>query len=143
MNGEFCIAIHALIYLHRCGRITSSEDLAKNICTNPVQVRKVMSRLKKEGLIAAREGGGHSGYRFCGNTETISLLQIVDALEMRCIQMRWHSGRVDVDCLEAAGMSGLMDEIVGDLETCCRNRMNEITLENLERKLFKNETGRE
>jgi hypothetical protein len=29
MNGEFCVAVHALVYLHHCDRVLSSEELAK------------------------------------------------------------------------------------------------------------------
>ena len=143
MSGEFCVAVYALIYLHHCGRVISSEELAKNICTNPARVRKVMSRLKKAGLITAREGGGNSGYQFCGDAEKILLLSVVDALQERCVQMRWHSGNLDMDCLVASGMSGLMDEIADDLETRCRKRMKEITLADLERKLFQGREERE
>lgn len=143
MNGEFCVAVHALIYLHRCGQITSSEELAHNICTNPARVRKVMSRLKKDGLIAARAGGGDSGYRFCGDPGTISLLRIMDALQARCVQARWHSGKLDMDCLAATGMIGLMDGITEDLEACCRERLSGVTLEELERKLFSNQSNQE
>ena len=35
MNGLFCVAVHALIYLDKRGEQLSSEELAANICTNP------------------------------------------------------------------------------------------------------------
>ena len=56
MNGLFCVAIHALIYLDKRGEQLSSEELAANICTNPARVRKVMAKLKKAGLVATRSG---------------------------------------------------------------------------------------
>ncbi len=143
MNGEFCVAVHALIYLHRCGRVVSSEELAKNICTNPARVRKVMSRLRKASFITAREGGGNGGYRFCGDAEEIPLLAVMDALQIRCVQIHWRSGNLDTDCLMASGMSGLMDEIADDLEAHCRKRMKEISLADLERKLFQGREDRE
>lgn len=136
MNGEFCVAVHALVYLHHCDRMVSSEELSKNICTNPARVRKVMSCLKKAGLVSAREGGGKGGYRFDGDSRTLTLLTVADALQMRCVQMRWHSGNMDMDCLVASGMGGLMDELADDLDARCRSRLKEITLADLERKLF-------
>ena len=47
MNGLFCVAVHALIYLDKRGEQLSSEELAANICTNPARVRKVMAKLKR------------------------------------------------------------------------------------------------
>lgn len=50
MTGDFCLAIHALIYLDHTDGIISSEELAKNICTNPARVRKVLSKLSGQDL---------------------------------------------------------------------------------------------
>lgn len=35
MTGNFCVAVHALVYLNHKGETVSSEKLAENICTNP------------------------------------------------------------------------------------------------------------
>lgn len=47
MNSSFSIAVHALVYLNHMEKVLSSEELARNVCTNPVLIRKVMSKLKK------------------------------------------------------------------------------------------------
>ena len=31
MNSDFCVAVHALVYLNRRGCVLSSEELARNI----------------------------------------------------------------------------------------------------------------
>ena len=49
-NSSFSIAVHALVYLNHMEKVLSSEELAQNVCTNPVLIRKVMSKLKKAGL---------------------------------------------------------------------------------------------
>ena len=51
MNSSFSIAVHALVYLNHMERVLSSEELARNVCTNPVLIRKVMSKLKKAGIV--------------------------------------------------------------------------------------------
>ena len=56
MTGEYAVAVHALVYLYHRGTTVSSEVLAKNICTNPARVRKVMAKLKRGGLVTTREG---------------------------------------------------------------------------------------
>ena len=45
MPSEFIIAVHAMAYLRKHPRLISSEELAENICVNPVRVRKVMAKL--------------------------------------------------------------------------------------------------
>ena len=82
MKSDFSVAVHALVYLSVKGCTLSSDALADNICTNAARVRKVMARLKKAGLVGAREGseggfcpqvpppsspgGGRRGHRLCG-----------------------------------------------------------------------------
>ena len=56
MTGEFTIAVHALVFLDHKKETLSSEELAANICTNPVRVRKVIARLKKYNLLDTKEG---------------------------------------------------------------------------------------
>lgn len=68
MTSEFGMAVHALTFLNHKGEIVSSEALAKNICTNPARVRKVMAKLKKAGLVDTKEGL-EGGYLFQGCTE--------------------------------------------------------------------------
>ena len=42
MDSSFNLAVHALVCLSHSGRSLSSEALAKNICTNPTRVRRVL-----------------------------------------------------------------------------------------------------
>ena len=56
MTSEFAIAVHALVFLDRSNATIASEELADNVCTNPVCIRKVMGKLKKAGLIEAVTG---------------------------------------------------------------------------------------
>ena len=45
-----------MAYLRKHPRLISSEELAENICVNPVRVRKVMAKLKAYGLIDTKQG---------------------------------------------------------------------------------------
>ena len=80
MTSEFAIAVHALVFLDRSNATIASEELADNVCTNPVCIRRVMGKLKKAGLIETREGMG-GGYRIAKANSDITLRQISDALE--------------------------------------------------------------
>ena len=135
MNGEFCVAAHALVYLHHKGVPLSSDALAENICTHPARVRKVLSRLKAAGLVVSKEGEG-GGYRFSGDPAAVTLLDAADALGIRCVELRWHSGSVDMECLVASGMGELLDQLVDDLDDRCRRRLAEVSIADLEGCLF-------
>ena len=67
LNSDFCVAVHGLVYLKHKNDMVPSEELAKNICTNPARVRKVMARLKRAGLVQTKEGkvGGYSSVPDC------------------------------------------------------------------------------
>ena len=34
MTSDYCVAVHALVYLNHKAKVLSSEELAENICTN-------------------------------------------------------------------------------------------------------------
>ena len=96
MNSDFCVAVHALVYLNRRGCVLSSEELARNICTNPARVRKVLARMKKDGLVETKEGSSGGGYRFAKGAGEVSLAQVARALEVRFVSTSWHSGSQEV-----------------------------------------------
>lgn len=109
MNSDFCVAVHALVYLNRRGCVLSSEELARNICTNPARVRKVLARMKKDGLVETKEGSSGGGYRFAKGAGEVSLAQVARALEVRFVSTSWHSGSQEVKCLVATGMAQVME----------------------------------
>lgn len=136
MTSEFAVAVHGLAYLNQRKSTTSSEELAANVCTNPARVRKVMAKLKKAGMIATKEGL-EGGYHFTKDPSSVNLKQICDALEVTFVSSSWKSGDQNMPCMVSSGMSGVMDEIYEDLNELCRNRMEEITIKDIQEKLIK------
>lgn len=134
MNGLFCVAVHALIYLDKRDCILSSEELAANICTNPARVRKVMSKLKKSGLVETKTGNV-GGYHLLRRPSEITLDQIADALEVRFVEPAWHSGGTDLPCMVASGMAEVMDGLFDVLDRHCRSRLSQLRLSDLEAQL--------
>ena len=127
MTGEFSIAVHAIAFLHSHPGRYNSEILAHNVCTNPARIRKVMSKLKRAGLIDAKEGAV-GGYSFVLDSPSVSLLDIFDALNEPVIATTWRSGDPDMDCAVAAGMAHVMDTIYLEMDACCRNKLKTITV---------------
>ena len=139
MDSMFGMAVHALAYLNHMNRALTSEALAQNICTNPARVRKVMAHLKKAGLVKTRTGQA-GGYRLCADAETLTLAQVARAVDARFVSTAWRSGSVDMACLVASGMAAVMDEIYLDLDRQCKERLESVTLSDIDRKLFARES---
>ena len=136
MTSEFSVAVHALVFLNHKGTTYSSEGLAENICTNPARIRKVMAKLKKAELVETKEGI-EGGYHFVMDSKDVTLYMIADALDFTFVSSGWKSGSSEMKCLIASGMGGLMEEVYEDLNQRCLARLKEITIADLDKKIFK------
>ena len=135
MTSEFAIAVHALVFLNHRGITLPSEALAENVCTNPARIRKVMARLKKAGLISTKEGVD-GGYHFTLDPSEVTLRQIDEAVDGRLVSAAWKSGNSEKPCLIASGMAGIMDDIYEELDRLCKERLEQITIADIEQKIF-------
>ena len=79
------------------------------------RVRKIMAGLKRAGLVETKEGN-EGGYRFVGDPAALTLDQVARALEVRFVSTNWRGGGVDQPCLEASGMSEVMDGLLEELD---------------------------
>lgn len=140
MTGEFAIAVHALTFLDRHEGAISSAKLAENVCTNPARVRKVMSKLKKAGLVIA-EQRNDGGYRPAREARGVTLAEIASALDESMIGPVWRSGDVDMDCEVASGMADVMDSIRERLNGECERILAAITLADVGEMLDKRAAG--
>lgn len=135
MDSSFGIAVHALVFLNHRKCVLSSEELAANICTNPVRVRRVMSALGKAGIVETRSG--HiGGYSFTGDADKLALDRVAEALRVRFISTSWRSGDPDMECLVASGMADVMDSVYSQLNTSCIITLKTITIGDLDRRIF-------
>ncbi|MDD3347990.1 Rrf2 family transcriptional regulator [Oscillibacter sp.] len=135
MTAEFPLAVHALVYLLHTGRITPSQELADNICTNPARVRKVMTKLHRAGLAESVRGQG-SGYRCGGETAAVTLGTVLRSLEEEPLSMSWRSGDMDRECLISSGMGAIMDGIYGQLNRQCMETLESMTIGDLTHQIF-------
>lgn len=135
MTSEFAIGVHALVFLNHKNTVVSSELVAENVCTNPTRVRKVLARLKKAGFVETKEGID-GGYHFCGDARQVTLSMIADALEVCFVSAAWKSGNIEMDCLIASGMAGILDGLYQDLNKKCREELDHVTIADLDAEIF-------
>lgn len=135
MTSEFSVAVHALVFLNHKSEVVSSENLAQNVCTNAARIRKIMAKLKKAGLIETKEGID-GGYIFQLHSRDVNLCMIAEALGVVFVSTSWKSGNAEKDCLIASGMADVLDDIYMDLDQTCHARVKEITIADLDKKIF-------
>lgn len=135
-NGDFMLAVHALVFLNHKADILTSNVLAENICTNPGRVRQVMARLRKAGLVETREGRKDGGYFFPHAADGVTLRMVSDALDTCFVSADWRSGDSHMECRIASGMAGVMDGVMADLNRACLKRLEHMTIKDIDQLLF-------
>ncbi|XXM73066.1 RrF2 family transcriptional regulator [Lysinibacillus sphaericus] len=91
MNSDFTLAIHSLTYLAlQNDRMSKSDAIAESAGVHAVRIRKVLSLLKKHGIIKSKEGTG-GGFLFAKEFCEVSLWDIYTltsegALQPKCPQ---------------------------------------------------------
>jgi Rrf2 family protein len=89
MNSDFTLAIHSLTYLAlQPDRMSTSDAISESAGVHPVRIRKVLSLLKKHGIIKSKEGIG-GGFLFAIDLSEVNLWDIYKltsegALQPKC-----------------------------------------------------------
>lgn len=144
MTSELAIAIHTLVFLNHKGDCQSSEKIAENVCTNPVCIRRILSKLKKADLIGTKEGIEGGAY-FIREPEAVSLDMVLAALHETPISVSKRTGDLDMECLIASNMAFVMDEIYEKMNKGCIQKLREITIRDIDERIFgrKQQDGKE
>ena len=80
ISSRFSIAVHTLSLIAVVPNESTGDFIAKSVNTNPVIIRRIMSKLKQAGLIEVRPGVG--GASLLKAPADITLLDIYRALEV-------------------------------------------------------------
>lgn len=135
MNGDYSLAVHALVYLdHRATHLTS-QTLADNICTNAARVRKVMRPLAEAGLVSTKEGA-EGGYALARPSIGITLRMVAEATHTTFVETNWSSGDVHEDCLVSSSMGEVMRDIYATLNDGCLQRLERTTIHTVTESIF-------
>ena len=78
MDTKFSVAVHVLILISEAPNLLNSEQIAESVGTNASYIRKVLSLLKKSGMIDSHRG--ISGYVLTTTPDRITLLEIYQAV---------------------------------------------------------------
>ena len=124
---RFAFAVHVLAvlaYKHKGG--ACSDALAGSVNTNPVVVRRLLSRLRKAGLIKTQRGAC-GGAALCGPSETITLDAVYRAVESGS-SLASRRKKPDRRCPVGAGIEPVLDEIFASAQAAIESTLARWTL---------------
>ena len=78
MDTKFSVAVHILILISEAPNPLNSDQIAGSVGTNASYIRKILSLLKKSGMIHSHRGV--SGYELTTTPDQITLLGIYQAV---------------------------------------------------------------
>ncbi|MFV0559079.1 MAG: Rrf2 family transcriptional regulator [Enterococcus sp.] len=124
---QFSDAIHIMAYIaiFKDTNLLSSEKIAGSINANPVNVRKIMSQLKKSNLIITQSGKAQP--RLAKSYLEISLLDIYQSIEgnTRLIHV---DPKTNPDCPVGAHIQKALDDQYQRLQRVVETEMAQISL---------------
>lgn len=138
-NSRLTIAAHALtwigLYQRQGNEVATSEQIATSVNTNPVVIRRLLSELRKAGLVDSRRGAG-AGWMLSRSLDSITLLDVYDAVEQGPI-FGMHPSPPDPECVVGHGIGPAMSTVYNGLETTLRAELARTTLEDVLRDVLK------
>ena len=137
MTSRFTMALHALGMIavegeSSCGEPVTSEALARSINTNPVVVRRVLSDLRRAGLVRTRRGVG-GGVALARPAERISLRAVWEALEAREELFARHPSGPNPACPVGRCVAEYLEQLYGETEAALKASLGRVTLADLRR----------
>ena len=109
--------------LHERGgaELTTSEQIAGSVKTNPVVIRRLMSEMGKAGLISSRLGA-NAGWRLAKAPEAISLRDIDDALGAEAT-FAMHRNEPSAICPVARGIRPALAPVYARVDDAVRREL--------------------
>jgi Rrf2 family protein len=124
---RFAFAVHILAMLaHRRGGGLNSELLARSVNTNPVVVRRILSSLRRAGLVCCAKGAG-GGATLCREPATIALDEIYRAIEpQRSLAGKRH--HPNLRCPVGRQIKRVLEEVYASAQDALESSLAERTL---------------
>jgi Rrf2 family protein len=135
VNSEFTIAVHSLVYLaYLPEHMASSDTIAANVSTNPARIRKIMSCLRKKGLVKTKEGIG-GGYILDCNPQETTLADIYRTISHGTLKPNWCTGDPEHKCVVSSNTQVVMDEIFHEAELYFEKYLEKINISSVLEKI--------
>jgi len=134
ISTRFSVSIHILLgaLVFKDSYKVTSDLLASSVNTNPVVIRKLMSRLKEAGLIHTALGTG--GIELAKPLDEITLKDIYIASEENQQIISIHKNSAGA-CPVGGNIEGLLTPFFSTVEDEIKEKLSKITLKDLSENL--------
>lgn len=130
MNSRFVLATYVLGFLAVANkeRPATSESIAGSLATNPVVVRRILSVLRKAGLVKTKLGTS-GGAWLARDPNAISLLTIYQAIEGADGDLfSLSSLHPNPGCQVGPVVQEVLSQVLADAEAALHARLSELSL---------------
>lgn len=127
MDTKFSVAVHVLILICESPEPVNSDQMAVSVGTNASYIRKVLSLLKRAGIIDSRRGVG--GYTLSVDPMQLTLLQIYQAVseDFAVHLLDVHQKPNDL-CIVGRHIKPVLSEMFADVEEGFARSLSDKTL---------------
>ena len=127
MDTKFSVAVHILILISEAPNPLSSDQIAGSVGTNASYIRKILSLLKKSGMIDSHRGV--SGYVLTNTPDQITLLGIYQAVmdEPKIHLLDIHQNPND-QCVVGRHIRPMLTEMFEGIEESFARELSQRTL---------------
>ena len=136
ISSRFTVAVHmlALISFDEYGNLTSRQ-IADSVNTNPVVIRRLMTKLKEAEFIDVSQG--NSGIELIKPLNDITLFDIYKAVEVvdekELFQIHENT---NIKCVVGANIQMVLEVILENAQAAMEGVLKNVTLENIVSKII-------
>ncbi|MGN4127152.1 Rrf2 family transcriptional regulator [Lysinibacillus sphaericus] len=129
ISSRFTMAVHILSILKQNpSTVCTSEYMAESVNTNPVVIRKIVSYLKKAGIVQVRRGMG--GAFLLKDLHLIPLLDVYRAVEVVEEDRLFHfHDQPNPNCPIGANIQSVLELILVQAQEAMEQVLKNITME--------------
>ena len=127
MDTKFSVAVHILILISEAPNPLNSDQIAGSVGTNASYIRKILSLLKKSGMIHSHRGV--SGYELTTTPDRITLLAINQSVmeEPQMHLLDIHQNPND-QCVVGRHIRPMLTEMFEEIEESFARELSQRTL---------------
>lgn len=127
MDTKFSVAVHVLILISESPAPVNSKQMAESVGTNASYICKILTLLKKAGVVDCHRG--MNGYRLTISPEQLTLLQVYQAVmeEPKVHLLDIHQNASD-QCIVGRHIRPVLTDMFADTEQAFAHSLAEKTL---------------
>ena len=136
ISSRFTVAVHmlALISFDEYGNLTSRQ-IADSVNTNPVVIRRLMTKLKEAEFIDVSQG--NSGIELIKPLSDITLFDIYKAVEVVVEKELFQiHENTNIKCVVGANIQMVLEVILENAQAAMEGVLKNVTLENIVSKII-------